>query len=99
MALQEGWSTEVHDLRKRGFGADLKPMQAIGYRELNQALDGTLEFESLRQRIGKSTRTYAKRQLTWFKKEKVQWFESPQALLEDRELQHTIHQFLKRRTV
>lgn len=92
--LCDGWSTEVLALRKRGFSPALKPMQAIGYRELNQMYDGQLCPSELRLRIGKNTRAYAKRQMTWFRKEKVIWYPSPQALLQCADLDHTIHRFL-----
>ncbi len=95
MMLRAGWSTELHVLRKRGYPPTLKPMQSIGYRELNQVLDGTMDAADVRQRIGKSTRTYAKRQLTWFRKEDVQWFENPEQLLDDKKLHERIEEFLK----
>lgn len=90
LMLQMGWIAEVECLRSRGYSSSLKPMQAIGYREINAMLDGTLNPTDLRQQIGKSTRTYAKRQLTWFRKESVRWYETPQALLDDPELAKTM---------
>lgn len=94
--LEEGWSTEVEALREMGYTASLKPMQAIGYRELNQMLDGSLCPTETEQRIRKSTKTYAKRQLTWFRKENVEWYPSPHELLEDRELFASLQDFVER---
>ncbi|TNE49687.1 MAG: tRNA (adenosine(37)-N6)-dimethylallyltransferase MiaA [Deltaproteobacteria bacterium] len=93
--LQEGWSTEVESLRERGYDMSLKPMQAIGYRELNQMLDGALCPTETEARIRKSTKAYAKRQLTWFRKEDVTWYTSPHELLQDEELLVSLQQWTK----
>lgn len=93
--LRQGWSAEVQYLRDLGYGPELKPMQCIGYRELNSMLDGTFDPQLLPARIQKQTRSYAKRQLTWFRKEPVQWFESPQALLQSTQLDQTINHFFQ----
>lgn len=94
MMFQEGWSAEVEMLRGMGYGPELKPMQCIGYREINAVLAGELDAEILYQRVCKQTKAYAKRQLTWFRKEAVSWFPSPQALLEDAVLPQEIESFL-----
>jgi len=80
--LAAGWTAEVEMLRQMGVTADLKPMQCIGYRELNLMLDGQLDPDDAIAKIRKSTRAYARRQLTWFRKEDVRWFDSPDALLD-----------------
>ena len=55
---------------------DLKPLQAIGYREIVQYLQNTLEWEPLLQEIQKRTRQYAKRQMTWFSREaEIEWYQ------------------------
>ncbi|MCB9638743.1 MAG: tRNA (adenosine(37)-N6)-dimethylallyltransferase MiaA [Myxococcales bacterium] len=81
--LQQGWAAEAEVLRLRGYGPELKPLQCIGYRELYQVFDGALEPQEATARIQQATRAYAKRQMTWFRKEDVRWFPSPQELLED----------------
>jgi tRNA dimethylallyltransferase len=64
-----GLVEEVIKLRKLGYTADLKPMQSLGYKYLNQYLDGQVSLSEAAQAIKQKTRNYAKRQLTWFKRE------------------------------
>ncbi|MCX7678589.1 MAG: tRNA (adenosine(37)-N6)-dimethylallyltransferase MiaA [Spirochaetes bacterium] len=76
--LKEGLVEEVQKLREKGYGPDLKSMRSIGYAETNQYLDGCItRREELAERIKINTARYAKRQMTWFKKnEYVKWFTS-----------------------
>lgn len=54
----------------------LSPLQTVGYSELFDYLDGHCSFEEAIRRIKQNTRRYAKRQLTWFKKDtSTTWFE------------------------
>lgn len=76
--LAQGWVEEVRGLLERGYGTDLKPMQAIGYREIASALGGGASSPyveaALAEPIALRTRHYAKRQLTWFRRHpEVQW--------------------------
>ena len=72
--LNAGWIEEVEKLLK-DYPKDLKPFQSIGYREIIHHLSGKLEFNQMVQIIQQRTRRYAKRQLTWFKKEpNIKWF-------------------------
>jgi tRNA dimethylallyltransferase len=53
----------------------LSSLQTVGYREIFQAIDGTLSPEQAVEQIKQNTRRYAKRQLTWFKRDaSVTWF-------------------------
>ena len=67
--MAAGWLREVQDLLARGYDETLKPMQAIGYRQLTAVLRGELELADAIAEIKKETRRLAKRQMTWFKKE------------------------------
>jgi tRNA dimethylallyltransferase len=73
MAL--GFLDEVKELLKRGYGPHLKSMQALGYRHLVRYLrDGVSLTETLRT-LKRDTRRYAKRQMTWFRKDlEIHWF-------------------------
>lgn len=74
--LSKGWLEEVKTLLERGISAEAKPFQFIGYRELRAHLAGELELEAAMAAIQQATRRYAKRQLTWFRREGgVRWFE------------------------
>jgi tRNA dimethylallyltransferase len=75
--LEVGWLEEVQDLLNRGVPPTAQAFQAIGYRQLVEHLAGHLELEVALDEIVRETRRYAKRQETWFKKEKVAaWFHS-----------------------
>ena len=73
--LAQGWMHEVQALLESGLAQDAKPFDFIGYRELCAVLRGEITLEEARAAIQQATRRYAKRQLTWFRKESgVQWF-------------------------
>ena len=72
--LEQGWMEEVRSLMASGLPEDAKPFDFIGYRELRQVLQGEKKLEEARAAIQQATRRYAKRQLTWFRKESgVHW--------------------------
>jgi tRNA dimethylallyltransferase len=73
--LERGWLREVQALLASGLGEDAKPLDFIGYRELRAVLRGEIAQDVARIAIQQATRQYAKRQLTWFRKEQgVRWF-------------------------
>ena len=72
--IQAGWIEEVAQLVKNGIPADAKPFQFIGYSEWRAFLAQKFSKEEALQKIQQSTRRYAKRQLTWFRREPdVHW--------------------------
>jgi tRNA dimethylallyltransferase len=72
--LQAGWLDEVSRLVASGLPDDAKPFQFIGYRELRSHLRGEITLDAARSAIQQGTRQYAKRQLTWFRREaNVHW--------------------------
>ena len=73
--LKRGWMSEVQDLLKEKMNEGAKPFDFIGYRELRAVLRSEMPLEQAREAIQQATRRYAKRQITWFRKEAcVQWF-------------------------
>ena len=68
--IKEGLVDEVEALRDRGLKKSDNSMQAIGYRQILSYLDGECELEDAIEAIKTDTRHFAKRQLTWFRKEK-----------------------------
>jgi tRNA dimethylallyltransferase len=73
--LAQGWMREVQSLLESGLSEDSKPFDFIGYRELRAVLRGEITLEIARGAIRQATRQYAKRQVTWFRKEPgVSWF-------------------------
>ena len=72
--LASGWIEEVRELAKGGFPDDAKPFEFIGYRELRAVVRGEMKLDEARAAIQQATRRYAKRQMTWFRREKsVHW--------------------------
>lgn len=73
--LQRGWLEEVAGLVRNGVPVNSKPFDFIGYRELRSHLEGTVTLQAAMKAITQATRRYAKRQMTWFRKEPlVHWF-------------------------
>ena len=74
--LRAGWINEVRQLVADGVPADAKPFQFIGYAEWREYLAGRLGKAEAVERIQQATRNFAKRQITWFRKESaVHWLE------------------------
>lgn len=66
--VASGLVDEVRQIRDAGFGPDSHIAEAYGYRELMLFLDGSLSFEEAAERTRAKTRSYARRQLTWFRR-------------------------------
>ncbi|HEY2351835.1 MAG TPA: tRNA (adenosine(37)-N6)-dimethylallyltransferase MiaA [Candidatus Acidoferrum sp.] len=76
--LESGWLEEVRGLLKAGVAEDAKIFDFIGYREMLEVLRGTMTLEDARKAIQRGTRHYAKRQMTWFRKDtSTRWFDGP----------------------
>ncbi|HVS89466.1 MAG TPA: tRNA (adenosine(37)-N6)-dimethylallyltransferase MiaA [Candidatus Acidoferrum sp.] len=74
--LSRGWMEELRGLLATGLPDEAKPFDFIGYRELRVVVRGEMSLEAARVAIQQATRRYAKRQLTWFRKEPgVHWLE------------------------
>lgn len=72
--LANGWLEEVRHLLAQGYPENAKPFDFIGYRELREVLRGKMSIADARTAIQQATRQYAKRQLTWFRREHgVHW--------------------------
>lgn len=74
--VEEGLLEEVKGIYLKGYDRSLPSMQAVGYKELFSHYDGECSLEEAIQMIKQDSRHYAKRQLTWFRKEKdVIWID------------------------
>lgn len=72
--LETGLIEEVTTLREKGCNLSHNSMQALGYKQVMYYLDGLISREQMVNDIKKETRRYAKRQLTWFKKDqRITW--------------------------
>ena len=70
LMMQEGLPDEVSGLLEKGYGEDLLSMQGLGYKELVPYVKGQISLEEASDLLKKNTRHFAKRQITWFKREK-----------------------------
>ncbi len=76
LMLDAGLLEEVIRLEKEGYTTDMQSMKGIGYKELLQHLHGEVSKEKAIENIKQFSRNYAKRQLTWFRKDpRVKWID------------------------
>ncbi len=74
--MAQGLLEEVRGLREKGYDRRLPAMQAIGYAQLYACLDGEVPLADAVENIKRTTRQFAKRQLTWFRRdERIRWFD------------------------
>ena len=72
--FDKGLIEEVKMLHKKGYTKDMVSMQGLGYKEILDYLNGEISLERAIYLIKRDTRHFAKRQLTWFRREKdVEW--------------------------
>ncbi|MBO5324214.1 MAG: tRNA (adenosine(37)-N6)-dimethylallyltransferase MiaA [Oscillospiraceae bacterium] len=72
--LEQGLEREIRDLLAEGIPPKCTAMQAIGYKEFVDAMDGKISIEEAADQVRQSSRRYAKRQLTWFRRNpKMHW--------------------------
>lgn len=89
--LTDGLLAEVQGLLEKGYGPNLQSMQGLGYKEIIPVLTGRSTLEDATELLKKRTRNYAKRQLTWFRREPIEsWF-----LLEEGEEDKTFVKILQ----
>ena len=76
--LEEGLVDEVKALKNKGYTRDMVSMQGLGYKEILDYLNGKCTLEEAIYILKRDTRHFAKRQLTWFRRERdVIWIEKP----------------------
>ena len=74
LMLKQGLISEIQQLLASGIPAKCTAMQAIGYKEFIAALEGQGTIEEAAEEVKKSSRHYAKRQLTWLRRNKsIHW--------------------------
>ena len=88
--LENGLLEEVRALKEKGYHRDMVSMQGLGYKEILDYLDGKCTLEEAIYILKRETRHFAKRQLTWFRREReVSWYDKQKynydenAILED----------------
>ena len=77
--IEEGLISEVDNLLKKGYDSSLVSMQGLGYKELIPYLKKECSLEEAVYILKRDTRHFAKRQLTWFRRERdVRWLDKSQ---------------------
>ena len=83
--MEQGLLEEVTRLKQMGCHKDMVSMQGLGYKEILAYLDGECSLEEAVNLIKKETRHFAKRQLTWFRRERdVIWFDKSKYSYDER---------------
>jgi tRNA dimethylallyltransferase len=89
--IDSGIEDETRDLLEKGYKPSLKSMQGLGYKEMVSYLEGRCSFSEAVSELKKNTRNYAKRQMTWFRRERdIEWF----PYKESDKIENTIREFL-----
>ncbi|MEW6458012.1 MAG: tRNA (adenosine(37)-N6)-dimethylallyltransferase MiaA [Bacillota bacterium] len=74
--IRAGLVREVQSLLEKGYGPELVAMKGLGYKEIAAHLRGSLTLEEAIHILKRNTRRFAKRQLTWFRRdERIRWLD------------------------
>lgn len=98
--MEQGLLDEVKKLRDMGYTKDMVAMQGLGYKELLTYLDGGCTLDEAVYVIKRDTRHFAKRQLTWFRRERdVIWVDKAAFSYDDEKILAFMEQELKKRGI
>jgi tRNA dimethylallyltransferase len=90
--ISSGLVEEVTNLLAKGYPPTIKPFQSLGYKQILGFLRGETDMDEAVRLIKRNTKRYAKRQITWFRKDtEIQWITLPQ---QSSEIGKTIKKFL-----
>ncbi len=82
--IDSGVIEETKQLLERGYSSELTSMESLGYREIMAYLRGEMTYERMIELFKQGSRNYAKRQLTWFRKDKrICWFDVPEKPIDE----------------
>lgn len=80
--MNDGLLDEVKQLMEMGYTKELNSMKGIGYKEIIDYFEGNMSLEDTVNLIKQSSRRYAKRQLTWFRRDKrIHWLDANEDFL------------------
>ncbi len=100
LMLEQGLVEEVRRLSEMGYTKDMVSMQGLGYKEILRYLEGELTLEEAVYILKRDTRHFAKRQLTWFKRERdVIWLEKDKFSYQENAILSSILETLKERHI
>lgn len=74
--IASGLIEEVRSLLRCGFNRELNSMRGLGYKEISSYLSGELSLEQAVELLKRNTRRFAKRQITWFRRDnRIKWYD------------------------
>ena len=98
--INEGLVSEVQSLKEKGYTRDMVSMQGLGYKEMLDYLDNKCSLEEAVEIIKRDTRHFAKRQITWFKRESdVTWIDKKEYEYNEERILIAMLQELKERGI
>lgn len=98
--INEGLVREVQSLKEKGYTRDMVSMQGLGYKEMLDYLDNKCSLEEAVEIIKRDTRHFAKRQITWFKRESdVTWIDKKEYDYNEERIPKAMLQELKERGI
>ena len=97
--LEEGLVNEVLALKNKGYTKDMVSMQGLGYKEILDYLNGECTLEEAVYILKRDTRHFAKRQLTWFRRERdVIWLDKNKYDYDEEKILQTMIDTIRERT-
>ena len=97
--LEAGLIEEVQSLKDKGYTKDMVSMQGLGYKEILDYLNGISTLEEAIYILKRDTRHFAKRQLTWFRRERdVVWIDKDRYEYDDETILEVMLQHIRERT-
>lgn len=98
--VEQGLVDEVKRLQEMGFHREMVSMQGLGYKEILAYLEGEITLSEAIYIVKKETRHFAKRQLTWFRRERdVQWFDKQAYGYQDEKILEDMISSLKEKNI
>lgn len=98
--INEGLVSEVQSLKEKGYTRDMVSMQGLGYKEMLDYLDNKCSLKEAVEIIKRDTRHFAKRQITWFKRESdVTWIDKKEYEYNEERILIAMLQELKERGI
>ena len=97
--LQEGLVAEVQSLKEKGYTRDMVSMQGLGYKEILDYINGQITLEEAIYILKRDTRHFAKRQLTWFRRERdVIWIDKSEYGHDEERILNVMLSYIRERT-
>ena len=76
LMISTGLENEVRSLLEKGYSPELNSLNTVGYKEMISYINGEYDLDRAIELIKRNSRHYAKRQMTWFRKDdRINWFE------------------------